>query len=228
MKSLKLLFVTGVAFAGSLVVRAEISAQAWLETYYLNPQPDALVANVRALSREGFFEMPGNAAIGIGFLASVIANNPDRVDGWLTDFATLPANHQRLVIAALWQAGHPAGADLMRKAGIAESIRAEVLRLADTPAQLIADTPVRSPSSMNLQWGAFLATGEERYVVRILDALGSGERLLDSSARISVAQHAAAHPRVLEICQAQLDRQPEEVRGVLRAALADSVAKPRS
>lgn len=28
------------------------------------------------------------------------------------------------------------------------------------------------------------------------------------------------HPRVLESCRAQLDRQPEEVRSVLRAALA--------
>ena len=48
---------------------------------------------------------------------------------------------------------------------------------------------------MNLQWGAFLASGEERHIVRVLDALGTGERSLDSAARLALAQNAANHPR---------------------------------
>ena len=96
------------------------------------------------------------------------------------------------------------------------------------PSQRIADTPVRSPASMRLQWGAFLATGDERHIVSILEAFGLNEPTLNSAARMSLARHAAAHPRVMEICRAQLDRQPDEIRGELRAALQAAAPAPRS
>jgi hypothetical protein len=231
MKTLKSILVAGLALASSLAAHADISAQAWLETYYLNPRPDALPANVRALSREGYFEKPGQVAVGIGFLATVFAQNPARVERWLNDLSGLPARHQRLVAAALWQSGNPIGANLLRALSADSTVRADVLRLANTPAQLISDTSVRSPSSMNLQWGAFLASGEERHITRIFDAIGMGEPGLDSAARAALATNAATHPRVLEICRIQLDRQPSEVQSVLRAALSDAegaAKKPRS
>jgi hypothetical protein len=228
MKTLKSLFVAGLAFASTLAARADSAAQVWLETYYVNPRPAELTANVQALSREGFFEKPGHTALGIGFLSTVFAGNTAQAEKWLAELSRLPARHQRLVAAALWQAGHPRGAEMLRHVDSNSSVRDEVLRMADTPAQLVADVPVRSPSSMNLQWGAFLASGDERHIVRVLDAIGTGERTLDHAARIALAQNAASHPRVLEICRAQLDRQPEEVRSVLRAALRDAETKPRS
>ena len=224
---LKSLFVASLAFTSTLAARAESSAQIWLETYYINPRPAELTANVRALSREGFFEKPGHTALGIGFLATVFAKNVERIDAWMGELNTLRPAHRRLVAAALWQAGHPLGAERLREVNQKSTVREEILRLADTPAQLVADTPVRSPSSMNLQWGAFLANGDERHIIRVLDAIGSGERALDHAARMSLARSAANHPRVLEICQAQLTRQPAEVQSVLRAALRDAEAKPR-
>ena len=227
MKTLKSLFVVGLALTSSLAARADSTAQVWLETYYVNPRPAELAANVGALSREGYFAKPGNTAVGIGFLSTVFAQHPDRVEKWLHEMRGLPARDRRLVAAALWQAGHPLGSELLRDVDRNSSVREEVLRVANTPAQLVADTPVRSPSSMNLQWGAFLASGDERHIVRVLDAIGTGERSLDSAARLALAQNAATHPRVLEICRAQLQRQPEEVRGVLRAALRDAESRPR-
>lgn len=229
MKTLKTLLFASVTLATSFAAREQSAAQVWLETYYVNPRPAELTANIAALGREGFFEKPGHTALAIGFMATVFEKNPARVERWNAEMSRLPAKTYRLVVAALWQAGHPLGAELLRQMADETSIRAEVVRLSETPAPLVADTPVRSSSSMNLQWGAFLASGEERHIVRIFDAVGLGERSLDRAARVSLAQNAAAHPRVLEICRAQLDRQPEEVRSVLRAALSDAgVALPRS
>lgn len=107
MKTLVLPFLAGLALAAP-ALRAEVSAQAWLETYYLQPQPAALAARVQTLSREGFFERPGNVPLTIGFLATVFAQHPARVDAWLQELRSLPENHQRLLAAALWQAGTPA------------------------------------------------------------------------------------------------------------------------
>src|SRR5687768_16724084 len=114
MKTLKSLFLVSLALTSTLAARAQSSAQAWLETYYVNPRPAELADNVRRLSREGFFEKPGNTALGIGFLSTVFAGNTDRVDGWLAELSTLPAPHQRLVASALWQAGHPRGSELLQ------------------------------------------------------------------------------------------------------------------
>jgi len=228
-KSLKAVVVAGLALATVLAARAQISARAWFETYYLNPAPDELPVALRQLSREGFFEEPGRIALGIGFISAVFARHPARIDTWLRELGDLPEQHQRLLAAALWQAGDPLGADLLRKFGRTSSLREEIERLAATPSQLVIDTPVRSEASMNLQWGAFLASGDERHIVAILDAIGRNEPGLTNAARVSLAQNAAAHPRVFEICRAQLERQPEDVRGVLRAALQSAaLAAPRS
>lgn len=229
MKTLKLLVVAGLALASSFAARAGVSAQAWLESYYLNPQPAELTRNVAALSREGYFEKTGNTAIAIGFLSTVFAQHADQVEGWLLELRDLPANHQRLLASAAWQAGLPVGADLLRAHAKNSPVRAEVEKMASSPSLDVLHTQVHSASSMNLQWGAFLASGDPRYIVNVLDAIGTNQPGLDSAARVALAQNAAAHPRVLEICRAQLDRQPEEVRSVLRAAVnAAAPAAPRS
>jgi hypothetical protein len=227
MKTLKLLVLSGAILGSSLAARAE-NAQAWLENYYRNPQPAELARAVHALSREGYFEQPRNIPVAIGFLSTVFAQNPDRIEGWLAQTRDLPAKDQRLIAAALWQSGNPLGTDALQRLGQSSPVRDEVLRLANTPGQSVAATPVHSPSSMNLQWGAFLASGSERHILNILDAIGTNQPGLDQAARISLAQNAATHPRVLEICRAQLARMPVEPRSELRAALLEATAQPRS
>jgi hypothetical protein len=230
MKTLKFALAAALVVASSLAARAEVSAQAWLESYYLNPQPDQLGTAVRSLSRQGYFEKPGHTAIAIGFLSTVFAQHPQRVDGWLAEFNGLPLQHHRLIASALWQAGHPMGSQLLRTLSERTSVAAEVQQLANRPSVSVTDTPVLSPSSMNLQWGAFLATGNERHVIAILDGIGADRPALSTAARYALAQNAVAHSRVMEICQAQLSKQPNEVQSVLRAVLNDAAAagKPHS
>ena len=226
MSSLRTVLVAGLALAASYSARADSSGQAWLETYYLNPRPAELSRAVHSMSKAGWFETKGNPAMAIGFLATVFATNPERINGWLEDLSDLPLSHRRLIAASLWQAGHPFGAELLKRLGTDSSVRDEVHALASRASTPIAQTPVASPSSMHLQWGAFLASGHERHVVAIFDSMGTDRPGLDLAARQSLAQNAVAHPRVLEICRVQLDRQPESVRSELRAALNAAAPKP--
>ncbi len=229
MKTLKSALIAGLALAFSLSARAEISAQAWLESYYLNPQPAELGRAVQRLSHDGYFDQSGHVAISIGFLATVFAQNPQRVDGWLMEFNGLPLKHQKIIASALWQAGQPLGAEMLKNLGEFAANRDAVLRLANTPPVAIDDTPVLSTSSMNLHWGAFLATGDQRHILAVLDAIGTNRPGLDTAARVALAQEAAEHPRVMEICRAQLDRQPRDVQQILRAAVNEaSAAHPRT
>lgn len=229
MKTLLRLLLTAFAVATfSHAARAELSPQAWLETYYLNPKPAELPSAIQNLSRSGYFDRNENTAVAIGFLATVFSQHSDRVEGWLQQLAPLPERHQRLLAAALWQAGHRGSDNMLRRLAVHSPVRAEVERLASVNSQAIVDTPVRSQSSLRLQWGAFLASGHDRHIVSIMEGFGRNDPSLNTAARLALAQSAAAHPRVLEICRDQLARQPEEIQAELRAALRTVAPAPRT
>src|SRR5688500_2441027 len=103
MKKPLLVFLVGLAIASPFTAKAAQSAQTWLETYYIHPQPARTPAAFQALSREGYFDRPGNIPIAIGFFATVFAQNRDRVDHWLLEISSLPLRHHRLLAVALWQ-----------------------------------------------------------------------------------------------------------------------------
>jgi len=196
----------------------------WVSHYYQAPQPELVVPAVFALSQSGYFEQAGQPATAIGFLSAVFTQNPDKIAGWMRSFRDLPVAHQRLVAAALWYSGLP-GNDRELRALARQSnpeVRGEVEQLLAQPAVAVRASPVLSESSLNLQWGAFLASGEEQHIVNALAALGSQEAGLSSAVRTSLALKAASHQRVYEICQAQLSRQPAGVREQMRTALAEA------
>jgi hypothetical protein len=215
-----------LAFAGSQA-SAETAGrwEQWLNTYYQHPQPEKVVQAAYGLNREGYFDQAGSVPTAIGFFSTVFAANPDKVDGWFANFRELPVSEQRVMASALWYSGNPKGEQklvaLARSA--APESRQEIEQLVSKPITEVASTPVLSDSSMNLQWGAFLASGEERNVTNILAAIGRGQ--IGDSARVSLAFNAAQHDRVLQICRAQLDKQPNEVRSVLRAVINDAETK---
>ena len=235
MKLLRILLATStslVVFSSLQAVDAGSTAQPawqWVANYYQNPRPDDLITAVYSLSRSGYFESVGQPATAIGFFTTVFAQNPQHVSYWLAQTSGLPEQHHRILAAAAWKSGSATGARLLRE--LADStdanVRAEIHQLLLNGSEPVGNTPVLSASSMNLQWGAFLASGDERHIVNVLTALGSGQSELATSARFALAQNAVAHPRVLEICRAQLDKQPESVRSELKAAInAAATAKP--
>ncbi len=216
-----------LALAGSLSAapasRQSGRWQQWMNNYYLNPQPELVVQAAHALSSTGYFEQPGAVATSIGFFSQVFAAHPERVDSWLARTGDLPQNHRRLIAVAAWYSGHASGEKLVRQLGVSSAYRAEIERTVSRVQGNVATTPVLSESSMNLQWGAFLATGADEHVVSILTGMGRGN--LAESARVVLAFNAAQHDRVLEICRQQLDRQPNEVRSILRTVINDAERK---
>jgi hypothetical protein len=214
-----------LSFAASAFAKSDRDWAQWVEHYYESPQPELVVPAVFALSQSGYFDAKGQPATAIGFLSSVFAQNPDKVAGWMRSFRDLPVAHQRLTVAALWYSGLPEGQRALRASARNTgdpALRAELNQLVAQGVQPVSATPVLSESSLNLQWGAFLASGEQQHIVNTLAALGSGEPGLSSAAWNSLAQNAASHQRIYEICQAQLNNQPTAVRDQLRTALANA------
>ena len=203
---------------------AEFNTLTWVNQYYKNPQPDLLVKRAYILSDMGYFEQEGQPAQAIGFFAALFAQHPEKVDGWIASFRGLPVKHQRLMAAAAWLAGQPRGESRLRELSTSTEL-AELTALVSQKSAGLAQTPVLSQSSMYMQWGAYLATGKEAHIIAILTAVGDKTPGLADSARLSLAMNAAQDDRVLQICQAQLDKQPKEVQEMLRAAINDAATK---
>lgn len=203
---------------------AEHNSLTWISQYYKNPQPELLVRRIYILSDMGYFEQEGQPAQAIGFFSTVFTQHPERVDGWIAAFRGLPVKHQRLLAAAAWLAGQPRGASRLQELSSDANSAMLVSLLNHTPTSA-AQTAVLSESSMNLQWGAFVASGNESHIINILTAIGEERPGLAESATISLAINAAQDERVMKICQAQLDKQPKAVQDIFRAALSDAKTK---
>lgn len=231
MKPLRIAFGASLLLAAFPVLGAEGFGHQWMENYYQHPAPDALVEAVGSLNYDGYFEAAAQQDAAIGFFSTVFRQNPKHVDSWLRSARFLPLSTRRTLAIAAWLAGDPVGERRVREVfdTFNYPVRAEVDRLLTTGPGSVDQTPVVSTASMNLRWGAFLASGDERHVVSILQALGSNEPGLATSARFALAQDAASHPRVLAICQEQLDRQPQPVQAELRAVVDDATSqRPRA
>ena len=129
--------------------------------------------------------------------------------------------------SALWYSGSRKGVDYLKAYSrvVDPGLRVEIERLLAMKPSL-RDADVHSMSSMNLQWGAFLATGESSHITKVLAALGSDEPGLSAGVRLALAEKATAHQRVYQICQDELTRQTAEVRGEVQTALANVKARP--
>jgi hypothetical protein len=231
MKSLRTLVAVSLALSAfSAFGAADASfGRQWMDHYYQNPQPDDLVAAVYSLNQDGYFETASQRDTAIGFFSTVFRQNPAAADGWLrASTRILPDQARRVLAAAAWFAGNPAAARQLRELSADDGAmeQTEISRLAvNGSPTAVGDIAVASEPTMNLQWGAFLASGDQRYISNVFLALGSNQPGLASSARYALAQNAAAYPRVLEICRAELERQPASVRSEFEAALNEAVTR---
>ena len=142
-------------------------AQDWIIHYYEHPTPERFVTEVRALGAAGHLCNPKTTALMSVFLSKVMAANPARVDGWLTDLRDLnDCDRQALLAAAAHSNTSEARAYLGRQPDAAKYLR--------KPVDL--DTlDMQSPSSQDLLWAAFFASGEEKPVRQIVGALEYGK-----------------------------------------------------
>lgn len=212
-----------------LLQAAPTDPQLWMNDYRRNPQPDALMSEMIDLAQAHYFSSGRDTATAIGFLTAVFQQNPQRVDVWLEQCREfLPGHAYRVMLVAAWQAGNPGAARRVAELAAYNSpeVRADVLRMvAQGPAPLAASQVV-SEDSMRAQYGAFLASGDRRYIVNILAAVGSDQPGVAAQARYELAQDAAADPQVMAICREQLAREPYPLRSQIEATLNQGQARP--
>lgn len=193
----------------------------WLHFYYQNPHPDQVVPALLAASKLGLFKGGKPSPPFSGFLAGWLAHNPAQAASLIEASAALPADEQGIVIIGLTYSGLPQTKALLEK--LRQRMQADANRLPPLREPLsLLDVPLENgPAVLDALWGYFMAAGDEAPVLKIMTALpwvesrDKAQLLLGGAAKWSLTSNATQHPRVLDICRAQLALQAPDVRKVL-------------
>lgn len=86
----------------------------WINSYRAKPDPAGVPDVVKALSRMGAFKDPEAAGPYIGFIAGVIAANPERAEALIGKMFPLPEENHWVIVRAIAYSAHPDWKHLLR------------------------------------------------------------------------------------------------------------------
>ena len=206
----------------------------WFANYYLEPHPERLTVALEFMDRNHYLdEFPDIAAV---FLGRVMSSHSESVAAWLADWDQLSGRQWDVVLLALWLADTPESRGELRRhlsrstPGHRQRLTALLARDPKT-ADLLAVEPA-DPRQISQMWAAFSATGDNRYVRRVISYLtwygaaeGGLRRAIGEVAMLSLAASALQHEQVATLCEEQRAAHDNpQVRAMLKVMLL-AVAK---
>jgi hypothetical protein len=216
--------------AGPTSIQSAQDLIQWMTYYYMHPQPDLLVPALLYADANGLVQK-GEAPL-TAFVSRVFAQNPKRIGPWVDQLNTaLSPKSKPMLWSALWWSNTPEGKEQLNKLAQALPEKSQGLVLAQMvkPAVPIESMEMKSPEVLDELWGAFSATGDEKYVSRLMTALpwiydpsGDFNKLsIGGAARWSLTSNAQQHPKVMKMCLKARETRPE-LRKALDQVLADA------
>lgn len=172
----------------------------WIGDYRYKPDPMRMPVIIRALSQNGSFKEPENAAVYIGFLAGVIGSTPDLARDIIKKTLPLPFEDQWVLIKGIAYSGHSHWKKLLREFAMYMPGRQAMIHKylndkSPTLDQIAFDRPLvwqekvkvyftgkdpdagklkldPTPELVDMLWGYYFATGSYRPVAKIVAMLG--------------------------------------------------------
>jgi hypothetical protein len=87
----------------------------WIDGYRAGPDVKGVPAAMRALSQLGAFDNPEHCGAYVGFLAGVIASNPDRADRLIAQMLPMRPQDRWIIVRAIAYSGLPDWQALLRR-----------------------------------------------------------------------------------------------------------------
>lgn len=213
-----LLAVSPVAAAklqASDLISSETALQ-WISGYRTQPDVAGVPKAVLALSRFGAFNDPERSGVYVGFIAGVLAANPDKADQLVTQMLRMRDRDRWIIVRAIAYSGLPEWKAMLRRlaahmprydvmsekyiAGKSATLgqfavppapstldRMRAHLQIDKPAPKVTLEP--SPDVLDLLWGYYFATANYGPIMHIV-ALLPWSRDHDDAERLSIGQMA--------------------------------------
>lgn len=206
---------------------------AWMTFYYMHPQPELMVQALLFADKQGL--LTGDAAAPMqAFSSRVFAQNPDKVKDWFTQLGQLSETGKTLVITSIWWSNTKEGKELLDSitAQLPDKPKAEFKKQIDKSPPEVDKMEIESPDVLDMLWACYSATGDERYVKRLLSVLAwSGtdskdlpKMLIVSAARWSLMSNLEQHPKVKEICDS-VKKQDADLKPYIEKLEEEQAAK---
>jgi len=193
------------AQTSSLELKSLLDVSDFMQEYYLHPQPERIGKLIEAMHRTGLLQKYGSLPPTIGFFSEIFTANPGRLPQW----QVLIAKQDGQTKAALDEA-------------LSVSKAGGVLNLDGHSGELNDE-----------YWGAFFASGNPKFVYRLVDQLRYFDErndealfLAGGTAKWSLASNAQTKPAVRSAIQdvrAKTDKRTQELISELLAVDPASV-----
>jgi hypothetical protein len=202
--------------AGPAAINSTEDLIQWMTYYYLHPQPDLLVPALKYADANGLVDK-GQAPL-TAFVSRVFAQNPQRINEWMGQLDGLSSTSKPMLWSALWWSNSLEGKKALDALlqTLNEKQASMVIAQMAKPAQPIEKMEINSPEVLDELWGAFSATGDEKYVQRLISVLpwatatdnDYNKLTIGAAARWSLTSNAQQHPLVLQVCMKAREQQP--------------------
>jgi len=116
------------------------------------PSPDAFSKQVRAMADRGLLKDENAQVPIIAFLSQVMSANPKRIPEWIDEASDLDEKQRNALLAAAWYSDTAEARDLFKKQ------ERDAYLKEKAPDILVID--VNNPSTLDMLWGYFMATGD--------------------------------------------------------------------
>jgi hypothetical protein len=184
--------------------------------YYIYPQPDLAAKAILFTEKQGYLNRKSVAVPLLAFFSRIFAQNSDKIPSLVEQLKVLQPMNKSFLYTILYLAD----TDQTRK--MMPSILKELP--ADYQASVAKAKPhpvsfelreIKSPTDIDILWMCFMATGDDRYVKKIIAILPLIESkdpskiVLGGAARWSLSSNAVQHKHVLEICLKARESSPD-------------------
>ncbi len=204
----------------------------FLTYFYLRPRPEQFLQTYRTTAEAMEFQVDANLPSFSAFFGLVMRQYPESIGAWAEDLSSLPASFLPTLYYSLGMADTEESRQALRKladktTGADQRIIYRILGQG-LPSPLTKE--VRTGADLDMLWGAFLATGDSRYVQRVIETFGKnipetakGEGIvLGAASEWSLRSNAWQHSRVLETCRSAINTAPPTLADELRKIVKET------
>jgi hypothetical protein len=203
--------------AAPTAIKSAQDLEQWMSYYYLHPQPELLVNGLIFADTNGL--VASNPEPLAAFVSRVFAQNPKRIKTWVNQLQpTISVQSVPMLLSALWWSNTPEGREALNELvqRLPEKSQGVILGQMANSAQPIESRDFKSEAIVHELWAAYSATGDEKYVTRVMSVLpwsydtnDINKLQIGGAARWSLASNAAQHPKVKQLCLKARDTHPE-------------------
>ena len=214
----------------------ESSFRLWFTYYYKHKSPELVDEAIAFMVAGGY--MSEHPDIVAGFLSHVFSQHPDNLKDWLKGWEKYDQRAWSVILLSLWMSSDEKARVLMRlNIDRGETAKVAALREIterDTSPDLL-ELVARDPRHINILWAAFSATGDERFVEKIISYVEHYEEtpvtrrgFLAEAAILSLATNSLQHESVAGVCIDQHETNPSPKIRLLLEAMLSALAQARN